>query len=1066
MNAANYMMSNNQKLLLIMFLDGENWRAHNQQIFHYQDGAWTMAMALSIEAWELFLAVEGMFLYLAEIVEKEEQQPPWKWESICSHVLDFLRDPAHNHLQILMDKTKQQSDHLRQATGNKAWKASWVRRIVDMVASFRTQWDADRARYLSKIFLKEWDTPLPKSKGVCFRDVYLDNQWKVVPKDPSHDCYMKVDYPFYAQSLLSEETELDLEDFRQRLRLFLQSLYYNNEAVFEVKLAFLHCAFRKVCTSKMLFEIGHGGDGKGMEAYLERSLLGESESATLDCGVFLDRSEFRKSGEFAWNKANVRIQEMDHQQRFVADLWKRFIVDEDIDCRVNYGFTSKRRFGSSMKVQELNYENIPTIEEGKDRRKGCEQLKRRIVCLRMGKCTFVTNADDVNHDKGVYLLIPQDELVSFLKHPLTASLYFKEWCLPFFLENSMEECLMRIHDLKSIHHHLAEDTEWLASRLSGNNVPPPGTETACLDQNAALVKLVHEKTPMKHLIREYLINKVEDLPGSIASTRGRTTKVQNFIESLDASGCPLFRQVEHKNFEKLIIDWRKMEGLMQTHGGISSFGSWQDWGCTFDLRTLQQPWGDHIFEDLLEKEAGHMLHHGDLSHLRPVVVTLQERIDIKALRAYAGSRSDRRQQQLDSYLARHDQHGTPDGDFSTLAVEYYQAANYGRLLARGPAGQKLTREARGVAFSASAELDAPCCHPRLLRRKLQSLELWTPSSFPMLDLFCEKYADWRQVLALYLEVPLEKAKTELIRIFYGGSPSCDIPWLRKLGAEVQQAAGLILSHPSSAQWKNTYSRRPNPEFSRLCAVLSFAENELMDLIKQDSNLKMEVAIFDGAIVRCDTLADDIAIKEACSLAKSNVVPLEVKRWSSQNQTFLRSLFQQGHVQLVPAPNMQNRYGHCTLDSLEALHVACNLQDLPHDRPLSAHDFNQWMLEGNGQEMELLQQLVHTDPCSLAHCHVGASFLCHEMLPCGQGHWWCLQWASPDVIQAFDPSMEQLAFHISPGLWPHLLQDANSVTLFEMKMVHIKTEALSGTVYTLPGAAHGQLAIRDPELRRT
>jgi len=89
-----------------------------------------------------------------------------------------------------------------------------------------------------------------------------------------------------------------------------------------------------------------------------------------------------------------------------------------------------------------------------------------------------------------------------------------------------------------------------------------------------------------------------------------------------------------------------------------------------------------------------------------------------------------------------------------------------------------------------------------------------------------------------------------------------------------------------------------------------------------------------------------------------------------------------------------------------------------------------------------------------------------MLPCGQGHWWCLQWASPDVIQAFDPSMEQLAFHISPGLWPHLLQDANSVTLFEMKMVHIKTEALSGTVYTLPGAAHGQLAIRDPELRRT
>ena len=92
----------------------------------------------------------------------------------------------------------------------------------------------------------------------------------------------------------------------------------------------------------------------------------------MECGVFLDRQELCKSAEFAWNKANVRIQEMDQHARFVADLWKRFVVDEEIDCRVNYGFTSKRKFGSSMKVQELNYENIPVIEEGRDRLKACE----------------------------------------------------------------------------------------------------------------------------------------------------------------------------------------------------------------------------------------------------------------------------------------------------------------------------------------------------------------------------------------------------------------------------------------------------------------------------------------------------------------------------------------------------------------------------------------------------------------------------------------------------------------------------------------------------------------------
>jgi len=178
-----------------------------------------------------------------------------------------------------------------------------------------------------------------------------------------------------------------------------------------------------------------------MEAYLEKAMLGEDESATLDWGDFLDRQEFRKSAEFAWNKANVRIQEMDQHARFIADLWKCFVVDEEVDCRVNYGFTTKRRFGSSMKIQEMNYENIPVIEEGRDRLKACEQLKRRVVCCRMGKARFVLNDTEVDPARVVSPLIPQDELVPFLSHPLAASIFFCEWCLPFFQENTIEECL-------------------------------------------------------------------------------------------------------------------------------------------------------------------------------------------------------------------------------------------------------------------------------------------------------------------------------------------------------------------------------------------------------------------------------------------------------------------------------------------------------------------------------------------------------------------------------------------------------------------------------------------------
>ena len=35
----------------------------------------------------------------------------------------------------------------------------------------------------------------------------------------------------------------------------------------------------------MIFQIGRGGDGKGMEAILDRALVGDLASSTLDCGL-------------------------------------------------------------------------------------------------------------------------------------------------------------------------------------------------------------------------------------------------------------------------------------------------------------------------------------------------------------------------------------------------------------------------------------------------------------------------------------------------------------------------------------------------------------------------------------------------------------------------------------------------------------------------------------------------------------------------------------------------------------------------------------------------------------
>ena len=59
---------------------------------------------------------------------------------------------------------------------------------------------------------------------------------------------------------------------------------------------------------------------------------------------------------------------------------------------------------------------------------------------------------------------------------------------------------------------------------------------------------------MKTFIKEYLISKVEDIPGAVQSTRGRRTKLQFFPSALDHSTIKLFRQHGQHAFEKLLVD--------------------------------------------------------------------------------------------------------------------------------------------------------------------------------------------------------------------------------------------------------------------------------------------------------------------------------------------------------------------------------------------------------------------------------------------------------------------------------------------------------------------------------
>ena len=143
----------------------------------------------------------------------------------------------------------------------------------------------------------------------------------------------------------------------------------------------------------------------------------------------------------------------------------------------------------------------------------------------MGKGVFTSDDTAVDHAKGVFRLIPQDELTALLAHPVTVAIYLREYCISFFQETSLTECLHMIHDLSSVHPDLARDTDWLASRLSGGNAPPLGVEKDLMSTYNVLLVATHEATPYRRLIKEYLVHKVEALPGCIGSSKGKRTKL-------------------------------------------------------------------------------------------------------------------------------------------------------------------------------------------------------------------------------------------------------------------------------------------------------------------------------------------------------------------------------------------------------------------------------------------------------------------------------------------------------------------------------------------------------------
>ena len=128
---------------------------------------------------------------------------------------------------------------------------------------------------------------------------------------------------------------------------------------------------------------------------------------------------------------------------------------------------------------------------------------------------------------------PIREMVEFLRDPVTSSLFFKYYFLPFFGANPVGRCAGMIMDVESISRELRDNTVWLAKRLSGIHVSEgelidPVSHSGC---STSLVRRVHIRTPDIPFLRRSAVAKINEVHGIVyksASTKGKELKQRHF----------------------------------------------------------------------------------------------------------------------------------------------------------------------------------------------------------------------------------------------------------------------------------------------------------------------------------------------------------------------------------------------------------------------------------------------------------------------------------------------------------------------------------------------------------
>ena len=108
----------------------------------------------------------------------------------------------------------------------------------------------------------------------------------------------------------------------------------------------------------------------------------------------------------------------------------------------------------------------------------------------------------------------------------------------------------------------------------------------------------------------------------------------------------------------------------------------------------------------------------------------------------------------------------------------------------------------------------------------------------------------------------DEAKRALMRVFFLGTPQCDVPFLWSLAGDVAQGTEVVLSQPQNTHLRAFFCDRPHPVASRLFYALSPVEDDLLHDIAAvciDQQWAPRAYIFDELVF--DTAAPASIVEE-------------------------------------------------------------------------------------------------------------------------------------------------------------------------------------------------------------